>query len=83
MRGVFQKCGGISLVPDGLQQCCRKYFLIKLDHLAPRFFKIVGGTPQFWKTTPWGLMLGTLGLFWGGKTQNNSANFFLGPRHTH
>ena len=76
----FQKCGGISLVPDGLQQCCRKYFLIKL---APRFSRIVGEPPAISKTTRWGLMLGTLGLFWGGKTKNNSANNFLGPRHTH
>ena len=63
MRGVFQKCGGISLVPDGLQQCCRKYFLIKL---APRFSRIVGEPPAILENHPMGTDAWNFGPFLGG-----------------
>ena len=63
MRGVFQKCGGISLVPDGLQQCCRKYFLIKL---APRFSRIVGEPPAIFENHPMGTDAWNFGPFLGG-----------------
>ena len=60
---VFQKCGGILLVPDGLQQCCRKYFLIKL---APRFSRIVGEPPAIFENHPMGTDAWNFGPFLGG-----------------
>ena len=51
---------------DGLQQCCRKYFLIKLDHLAPRFFKIVGGPPAILENHPMGTDAWNFGPFLEG-----------------